>query len=137
MYFAKKTPQNFLDQEHVSQVTQRELPTNQPQPQVTVENVIGSLGGGIAFTLIWVGLLLLLVKIFKKEQNGQLPILDNPQSNLPCHKCVYFSQNHYLKCAVQPSIVLTEESMNCSDFCPQNLKDGENKEQVEQQKNIP
>lgn len=39
---------------------------------------------------------------------------------LPCRNCRYFSNNPYLKCAIQPSIALTLQALNCSDYCPQN-----------------
>ncbi|KYC43709.1 hypothetical protein WA1_00640 [Scytonema hofmannii PCC 7110] len=36
--------------------------------------------------------------------------------NLPCKKCYFFSANKYLPCAVNPTIVMTEEARNCSDY---------------------
>ncbi len=38
---------------------------------------------------------------------------------IPCAKCQYFTGNHHLKCTVQPCFALTEEAINCLDFCPQ------------------
>ena len=35
---------------------------------------------------------------------------------MPCRTCRFFANNHYLKCAVQPSIVLTKQALNCSDY---------------------
>lgn len=40
----------------------------------------------------------------------------------PCHNCRFFSDNRYLKCAVQPDIVLTKASIDCSDYYPQTRK---------------
>jgi hypothetical protein len=37
-------------------------------------------------------------------------------SNLPCKKCYFFSVSNYLPCAVNPTIVMTEEARNCSDY---------------------
>lgn len=34
----------------------------------------------------------------------------------PCSSCRFFSQNAYLKCAVHPSIALTKQALNCSNF---------------------
>ena len=39
---------------------------------------------------------------------------------IPCRKCQFFSGNHHLKCAVHPSVALTEKAIHCSDYCPQN-----------------
>jgi len=35
---------------------------------------------------------------------------------VPCKNCRFYSNNHYLKCAVQPSIVMTDEAKNCTEF---------------------
>ncbi len=38
-----------------------------------------------------------------------------------CYQCKFFNNNPYLKCAVNPSAVLTVEAKNCPDYqpCPQ------------------
>jgi hypothetical protein len=36
-----------------------------------------------------------------------------------CYGCKYFNNNLYLKCAIDPSIVLTEQSIDCKDYSPQ------------------
>jgi hypothetical protein len=41
-------------------------------------------------------------------------------SKLPCKNCQYYTNNPYLKCAVNPNSVLTEEALNCSDYSPKN-----------------
>ncbi|MEC4894427.1 MAG: hypothetical protein SAL07_13320 [Oscillatoria sp. PMC 1051.18] len=38
--------------------------------------------------------------------------------NLPCSNCKYFQNNPYLKCAVQPDLVLKQEAKNCQDYLP-------------------
>lgn len=35
-----------------------------------------------------------------------------------CYQCKFFNNNPYLKCAINPSIVLTEEAKNCPDYQP-------------------
>lgn len=37
---------------------------------------------------------------------------------VPCKNCCYFTNNPYLRCAVNPSIALTSEAANCSEYCP-------------------
>jgi hypothetical protein len=44
--------------------------------------------------------------------------LNNLQQH-SCQNCRYFSNNKYLKCAVNPTIALTEEAKNCHDYHPQ------------------
>jgi hypothetical protein len=38
-----------------------------------------------------------------------------------CHRCRYFSDNSYLKCALHPVTALTEQAVDCADYCP-NIK---------------
>jgi len=44
----------------------------------------------------------------------------NQVEPMPCRNCQFFANNHYLKCAVQPSIVLTSQALKCSDYWPNN-----------------
>jgi hypothetical protein len=34
-----------------------------------------------------------------------------------CPSCKYFSNNHYLQCALQPTVVMTKQSVDCQDYC--------------------
>lgn len=36
--------------------------------------------------------------------------------HIPCRGCQFFKDNHYLKCAIHPSIVLTKQASNCLDY---------------------
>ncbi|MBD2316540.1 hypothetical protein [Phormidium tenue] len=38
-----------------------------------------------------------------------------PSPKVICHRCQYFSDNRYLKCALHPVTVLTEETVDCVD----------------------
>ncbi len=38
-----------------------------------------------------------------------------PSPKVICHRCQYFSDNRYLKCALHPVTVLTEETVDCAD----------------------
>ncbi len=38
---------------------------------------------------------------------------------VPCRNCRFFTNNHNLWCAVHPSIALTKQALNCSDYSPQ------------------
>ncbi len=39
-------------------------------------------------------------------------------TQVPCRNCRYFTNNPYLKCAVNPFVALTEKAMDCSDYYP-------------------
>ena len=41
-----------------------------------------------------------------------------PPPQTLCHRCQYFSDNHYLKCALHPENALTEQAVDCRDYCP-------------------
>jgi hypothetical protein len=43
-----------------------------------------------------------------------------PQPRISCSHCHYFSQNPYLKCALHPTTVLTEQAADCRDYTAQN-----------------
>jgi len=52
----------------------------------------------------------------KRPQNVTLN--NSPLKQVPCKNCQFFKDNHYLNCAVHPSIVLTKQALNCSDYLP-------------------
>jgi hypothetical protein len=37
-----------------------------------------------------------------------------------CHECYYFSYNHYVKCALHPDKVLTDQAIDCRDYSSPN-----------------
>jgi hypothetical protein len=49
-------------------------------------------------------------------------LLKTPEEKHFCQNCRYFSQNHYLKCAVQPTKVFTDEAKYCCDYQPRQQK---------------
>ena len=40
-----------------------------------------------------------------------------PPPKTPCYRCRYFSNNSYLKCALHPVTALTEQAVDCRDYC--------------------
>ncbi len=45
-------------------------------------------------------------------------VSSNSVEQVPCLKCQFFDRNDYLNCAVCPSIVLTKQAFDCSDYLP-------------------
>ncbi len=37
---------------------------------------------------------------------------------IPCANCQFFTNDHRLKCTLNPTIANTEEAINCSDYRP-------------------
>lgn len=78
--------------------------------------------------LTWLMLMILvMLSALIAQIYGYIPKLRTRQSaNLKrrhqdtCHRCKYFHQNLYLKCALHPSTALTEDSIDCKDYSPKN-----------------
>ncbi|WP_413200045.1 hypothetical protein [Nostoc piscinale] len=68
---------------------------------------------GLLFS--WVIFFLILRKI-KRFLDNKMVFSVNTLHQVPCKNCRFYANNHYLKCAVQPSIVLTDEAKNCTEF---------------------
>ena len=64
----------------------------------------------IIFLLWFLGLAMIKIreKVTKRRQ----------WHSTPCTHCIYFTNNHELKCAVNPCQVLTKNAVDCRDFEP-------------------
>jgi len=51
-------------------------------------------------------------------------VSSNSFEQVPCLKCQFFDRNDYLNCAVRPSIALTKQAFNCSDYLPKSSTNG-------------
>jgi hypothetical protein len=60
--------------------------------------------------------------IWKLARDKKRLSINYPQQ-IPCKTCRFFTNNHYLKCAVNPSTALTKQAFNCSDYLPQDRPD--------------
>ena len=84
---------------------------------VTLPEIAISVGGSLSFIVAWVVFFLMLSKL-RTVVDNKIVFKINSLNKLPCQNCEYFCTNNYLKCAVQPSIVMTEAAKNCSDYSP-------------------
>ncbi|MDB9373211.1 hypothetical protein [Nodularia sphaerocarpa] len=75
----------------------------------------------VALLFSWIVFFLILQKI-RTALDNKMVFTVKALHKVPCKNCRFYSNNHYLKCAVQPSIVLTEEAKDCSEYCPKNAK---------------
>jgi hypothetical protein len=82
-------------------------------PVIASDAIIFFGGGLISFIIMWTGAILVISKILKIRHEK---IIFKKSLENPCDKCQYFSNNYFLRCAVQPAIVGTKEAINCSDF---------------------
>lgn len=68
----------------------------------------------ICFILAW-GLIILLGLTLWNAMRYIL-IRGKQMHAIPCPHCQYFTNNHRLKCTVQPTLANTEKAITCSDY---------------------
>ena len=104
-----------------SQVTRSEVKQEQMQPNgLDIHDVALTLSP-IALLFSWVIFFLILQKI-RSFLDNKMAFPIKGLHKVPCKNCRFYANNHYLKCAVQPSIVLTEEAKDCPEYSPRNGK---------------
>lgn len=80
----------------------------------------------LGFVILWAFFLLILQKI-RSNLDNKIAFNINGVHSVPCKNCKFFANNHYLKCAVKPDIVMTEEAINCPEYCPKKSSFTQNK----------
>lgn len=68
------------------------------------------------FFTFWLMYLIISTDLLKFAKH-KISIMKNLEQ-VPCKNCRYFTNNPYLRCAVNPAIALTSQAVNCSDYCP-------------------
>ena len=64
----------------------------------------------------------LILRKHQTSTDNKKSFIINSLTKVPCKNCQYYANNHYLKCAVKPDIVMTEEAKNCSEYAPEQSK---------------
>ena len=109
-YYEANSPEESVVQE----VPIPEKPVNQTSKSLEGIGLVYLTSGFLAIVSIIVFLKHLQVR---KVVRGQF-YLSQPFHKIPCTNCQYFNNNLYMKCAVQPSIVLSENAKDCTDYQP-------------------
>jgi hypothetical protein len=115
----KEIPNQDLAGENSFQVVERieESPAKTSHDQVTIANE-GLLWTPLYLTLIaWALLFLVPLNVWKSLRSKPNPL--EKACKYPCLSCRFFENNHYLKCAVHPSKVLSTEANECPDYWSQ------------------
>ncbi|MEA5616777.1 hypothetical protein VB711_02835 [Cronbergia sp. UHCC 0137] len=112
--YSEKIFQNKIETEQ-SEIKQ----TTAQQDNLSIPDLAVSLTP-LGFVFIWAIILLILQKI-RANLDEKMVFSINGLHKVPCKNCKFFSNNHYLKCAVKPDIVMTEEAINCSEYCPKRV----------------
>jgi hypothetical protein len=119
MYHNQILQKTVVVNNDLDQVIQGEFKKEQVQTrELNIPDVAVSLSP-IGFIIGWIVFFLVLRKI-KDFLNEKMVFSIKGVHKVPCKNCRFYSNNHYLKCAVNPSIVLTEEAMSCSEYSPSN-----------------
>ncbi|WP_016950570.1 hypothetical protein [Anabaena sp. PCC 7108] len=121
MHIDQILQQKVLANTTTNQLLRRDIPQDQVQQDgVNLTDLAISLSP-LSFILIWAIFLVILQKT-RSHLDNKIVFTINGLQKVPCKNCKFFSNNHYLKCAVQPDIVLTEEAIHCSEYCPRKVK---------------
>lgn len=80
-----------------------------------VPDIAITIAGAASAVVIWTVLFVILSRIRSLALQKIIPPISSSKQ-VPCRNCRFYTNNHYLKCAVQPSVVMTEEARTCSDF---------------------
>lgn len=91
------------------------------QPVQTNQERVTISGDGLSLIrfgsmIVLVTSILMLAKAWKVVRAKNVTFDYFPK--LPCRNCYFFTNNHYLRCTVRPSCVLTEQAFDCSDYRP-------------------
>lgn len=90
---------------------------NTTKPQSEFIPYVPMLFAPILFMTVWaIAAFMVPSDVRKFPQNDK--VTSNRFKQVPCKNCQFFQDNHYLNCAVHPSIVLTKQALNCSDYFP-------------------
>jgi hypothetical protein len=109
------------ESQNLSQATHSEIKEDQMSPDNLDISDLALTLSPIALLFSWIIFFLLLQRI-RTILDNKMVFTVKGLHKVPCKNCRFYSNNHYLKCAVQPSIVMTEEAKDCSEYSPKNSK---------------
>jgi hypothetical protein len=109
--FAAENTENRIPYTYTesNQSSLRSLP---PDP-INTQSLVGWGLVGLGFSC-----LIFLICLVKVRGNTRKKVVypSKDLQEIPCRTCRYFTGDPYLKCAVNPSVVLTKEALNCLDY---------------------
>ncbi len=108
---------SVVENSNFNQLIQNEVKKEQAQThELTIYDIAISLSP-VGLIMGWIVFFLILRKI-QAFLDEKMFFTIKSLHKVPCKNCRFYSNNHYLKCAVNPSVVLTEEAMSCSEYSP-------------------
>jgi len=121
MYVEREFPNQIAVKQNFALIRHSEVKfhpehQNRQQNTLVVPELVLSLTP-LAFIFTWAVFLLIWQKI-RSNLDSKIVYQVKTLQKVPCKNCKYFSNNHYLKCAVNPDSVLTEEAVDCAEYLP-------------------
>lgn len=74
----------------------------------------------ICFVAVWAAVVCVIADTWKLNRKDMKTSKDIAQ--LPCKKCQFFSNNPYVKCAVNPCVAMTTAANECQDYRPRDRR---------------
>lgn len=93
---------------------------DRPNPASSVPQDAALLLIPLGFVAIWAAVVCIISdswKLNRKDMTRSKSI-----AQLPCKKCRFFTNNPYLKCAVNPHVAMTKAATECQDYLPRERK---------------
>jgi len=116
------SPKSGSNQSAVTEVKPIEVTSSSAKPPIGAVLGISLLLATFLFILIWAAIKFTIspsVEDLDKEDEDNEEdkiVASHASQRIPCRTCQFFNDNHYLRCAVHPSIALTREAIDCSDY---------------------
>lgn len=122
MHADKVTAEYLIANGSFNQLQSNEIQVENSQPaNVSIPDHVFMVWGPIGLILSWAALFLMLSKRGRIARN-EIAVNIKSLNQIPCKNCKFFANNPHLKCAIQPSLVLTEKAIDCSDYCQRDRK---------------
>lgn len=110
--------QYSMEENYFQEIDLSEVPSHQDSLNKETSSNGGVLFIPMGFILIvWTILAVARLDFWKTFHNRLIPIKHS--SKIPCSNCQFFKNDPYLKCAVHPSKVLSEDAIDCPDHWPE------------------
>ncbi|MBE9193511.1 hypothetical protein IQ230_24880 [Gloeocapsopsis crepidinum LEGE 06123] len=106
---------NLILEKHEERLIDRET-INLANPPEFAASVLS------VYLAIAAGALIVFGILHKRVQSHMTTELLSHLNRVPCMHCHFFSTNPYLRCALNPVTVLTQEATDCSDYRRRNSK---------------
>jgi len=121
MYVENTLPEHVARQQRFDVVFHNEAKPNQGhQNDLIIPDLLLSLSP-LGLIFIWAIFLFICQKV-RSNLDDKIVFQLNTLQKVPCKNCRFFSNNHYLKCAVKPDIVLTQGAVDCAEYSPKKSK---------------